>query len=59
MPLVHVRRVSKNLFQMVNIEDKNVTVKELKVNKSKHIQINLLLYMVLNSSFPEVPFYAP
>ena len=37
----------KDLFQMVNIEYKNVTINIFKVNKSKHVQIYLLLHLVL------------
>ena len=60
MPLVHVRRVCKNFFQMVNIEYKNVTIKRtiLKVNKSKHVQINLF-YLVFNLFFPHVSILYP
>ena len=28
-PVIHEKRLCKNLFEMVNIENKNVTIKEL------------------------------
>ena len=53
-PLVHGRRVSKNLFQMVNIEYKNVTMKEL-FWKSINLNTFKFVIFVFNSFFRNVP----